>query len=188
MKLVSIFFLLTFSLLFSCQQKSNLDNITLSSITGQTYSFDSLLNPFCSVIIFFSPECPLSENYTLTSNNLFQKYKSDSIQFIGIIPGKQYLKEEVIRFQNRYNLHYTIYLDEEKELTKYLGATITPECFVLDKNNKIIYHGAIDNWAVDLGKKRTLVTEHYLNDAIQHVFTAQELNKTYVEAIGCYIE
>ena len=188
MKKITILLILTFSVLISCQQKSDLNNIVLSDLKGNFFSLDSLLNPVCSVIIFFSPECPLSENYTLTSNTLFHKYSSDSIQFIGIIPGKQYNMEEINKFQTKYNLLYPIYLDEEKELTNYLGANITPECFVLNKNKNVIYHGAIDNWAVDLGKKRTLVTEHYLNDAIQHVLNAIAIDKTYVEAVGCYIE
>ena len=186
----NLVFLILFisTLLSSCHHKIELNDIQINDLKGNSIKIHELLNKTCSVIIFFSPECPLSENYTLTTSQLHEKYFDDNITFLAVIPGKSYTMEEIRIFENKYNLSFPIYLDAEKTLCNNLGATITPECYVLNKDNKVIYHGAIDNWAVDLGKKRRLVTEHYLDNAIQHVLTEIQLKKSYVEAVGCFIE
>lgn len=51
-------------------------------------------------------------------------------------------------------------------LAKYLKATTTPEVFVLNNKGEVVYSGAIDNWAIDLGEKRQVITEFYLKDAL----------------------
>ncbi len=43
------------------------------------------------------------------------------------------------------NLSFTILKDDGNRVADTLGAQVTPEAFVLDKNSKLVYHGRIDN-------------------------------------------
>ncbi|NNC85719.1 MAG: redoxin domain-containing protein [Bacteroidia bacterium] len=173
----------------ACKQPIELEGIVLE-LEPPTYAQlgNFLINDTCKVIVFFSPECPLSENYTLNINNLKAKYANRSIKLIGVVSGTSYSKEEIKSFTQKYKLQFELFREPKGELAEVLDATITPECYVLNEYNDVVYHGAIDNWAIDLGKKRIKATEHYLDDAIQHVLNNKKLNTSFVEAVGCYIE
>lgn len=184
-------YLIFFSLLIisACQPTVSLEDIRLHSPQNQSSQrMQSVLHDSCTVIVFYSPDCPLSENYTLTINNLKTKYHKRSTNFIGIVSGESYSNEEILDFIRKYKIQFNFFKEPTGDLATLMNASITPECFVLNENKKVIYHGAIDNWAIDLGKKRIRTTEHYLDAAIQHVLNNKKLNTNFVEAVGCYIE
>ncbi|MGI8893468.1 MAG: redoxin domain-containing protein, partial [Bacteroidia bacterium] len=78
--------------------------------------------------------------------------------------------------------------DPDKELTRYLKATITPEAFLLDSEKNILYSGRIDNWATALGVKRQITTSHDLDNAIESFINNRQIDIRKTEAIGCLIE
>ena len=137
-------------------------------------------------VIFLSPECPLSQNYTLTLNKLYDKYKRE-LEIVGIFPGSAYTSAIYNSFNRKYNIQFTLLTDKDKSAVRVLGAKITPEVFLMDERRTILYSGAIDNWAISLGKQRTNVTDHYLEDAIQSQLDHVMLKVKQTKAIGCLI-
>jgi peroxiredoxin len=137
-------------------------------------------------VIFLSPECPLSQNYTLTLNKLYAKYKSD-VDIVGVFPGSAYSATAYNSFNKKYDIKFTLVTDKDKRMVKLLGAKITPEVFLMDERRIVFYSGAIDNWAISLGKQRTNVTEHYLEDAIQGQLDHVMLKVKQTKAVGCLI-
>jgi hypothetical protein len=79
-------------------------------------------------------------------------------------------------------------MDAKAAFAKQLGATITPEVFVLGKSQETLYSGRIDNWAYELGRKRKVITEHNLLDALNAIDKKQKIKITKTKAVGCYIE
>ncbi|MFT5311332.1 MAG: hypothetical protein ACI8VL_002248, partial [Bacteroidia bacterium] len=79
-------------------------------------------------------------------------------------------------------------LDNGNQLAQNLGATVTPEVFVLNSESEIIYSGKIDNWVNDLGKKKLEVSEHYLEDALTAFIKGKPINQKETTPIGCLIE
>jgi peroxiredoxin len=133
-------------------------------------------------------DCPASQSYTLTLNNLSKKYSKDSISFIGIFPGKYASDEELNNFKNTYKINFPLLKDPENSLVKQLHATTAPGCFVIDKNATIIYRGRIDNWFYAVGSTRTKITEHNLDDALQSVSKNFEIKVKETKPIGCILE
>ena len=74
------------------------------------------------------------------------------------------------------------------KLTKRLDAKTTPEVFILNDKNKILYQGAIDNLYYDIGKKRPEASIFYLKDALNSIINKQKITIQKTEAIGCDIE
>ncbi len=142
------------------------------------------------LFFFLSPQCPLSENYSKTINEINEEIDSDSapIQVYVIIPGRRYSRSEIESFATTFHIQPDMLLDPQLELTKFLHATITPETFLLNSDQQIIYSGAIDNWAVDLGQKRQVITEYYLKDAIDSILQHKEVVIKNTTAVGCFIE
>jgi thiol-disulfide isomerase/thioredoxin len=139
-----------------------------------------------SLFIFLSPECPLCKNYSSTLNTLYQQF-SDDILFYGVIPGKAYTIKEVQAFQLAYQINFPLLTDSNKILSNYLQATITPQAILLDEKQHLLYKGAIDNWAVSLGKQRLKPTEDYLMDAIKESLQHQVITIKRTNAVGCKI-
>ena len=88
---------------------------------------------------------------------------------------------------NIYKFKFPNLLDKQGELTGILGATITPEVFLIDKKGFLIYQGKIDNWFYELGRYRQVITQHYLEDAIIAYNQGNEVEVQKTEAIGCLI-
>jgi len=176
-------------LISSCKTEPvQLSELTLELKDGGQYNLMELSNYHATAITFLAPECPLSENYCLTINKMQESYKPNNIQFVSVIPGELYSAEEIDLFIRKYKLQTPLLLDTDKKLTNLLGATVTPEVFVIDSTFEVQYSGAIDNWAVELGQKREVITEFYLSDALNAIIGQYEPKISHTPAVGCFIE
>ena len=137
-----------------------------------------------TAFIFISPECPLCKNYMLTLNELVKKYPQ--VNIVGVVPGKSYTLPDIRQFAEDYKAVFDIYLDKNKTLTKVLKAKVTPEAIVIDEKGNLRYRGLIDNWQAKLGVKRKVITDHYLDDALDQIKTT---SYKYMETapLGCLI-
>ncbi len=77
--------------------------------------------------------------------------------------------------------------DQQHILKDSLGATVTPQYFLLDSKGRVLYSGQCDNRMISLGKKRKVVTEHYLNEAIEQALSSKWVQFHTTEPIGCAI-
>ncbi|MFD2741981.1 MULTISPECIES: redoxin domain-containing protein [Sphingobacterium] len=164
-------------------QQHNFEKHTLLDIfTELPYHIDTQ-KPL--VLFFLSPECPLCQNYTQTIIQLNQQYKS-KIQFLGIFPGKAYAPDVIRKFAEKYALDIALYQDSDFELTRDVGATVTPSV-ALYNTEGVQYFGAIDNALQELGKKRVVVTDFYLKDAIESLLHHEPIRISKTVAKGCFI-
>jgi len=168
--------------------QNNTSDIPLLDLKGNIIRINQLHNFKATVIFFLSPECPLCKSYTLTINQLIKKYNGKPIQFIGVIPSNDFSVDDILNYKRSYKLNLNLVRDTKSLMAKKLGATITPEVFLLGKTGVIKYSGRIDNWAFDLGKKRSVITEHNLIDAIEAVLQNKSVKIKKAKAVGCFIE
>ena len=147
----------------------------------------TLTNNRAKVLVMFSPDCPLCKNYTKDISELISAF-DDEVAFYGVVSGTYYSILEVDSFLQSYNLPLDIIYDPDFSLSHQLGATITPEVFFIDENNNILYSGLFDNWLGELGRRRQLVTEYYLRDALKAYQTGEPIKIHKTKAIGCFIE
>ncbi len=138
-------------------------------------------------IVFLAADCPLSQNYTLTINNISEKYHKDGIRFYAVFDSGV-SADSVIAFKKEYGITFMCTLDNGGSYKKLLHASVTPEVFFCDSIGAILYSGAIDNWMYDTGKKRPVITEHYLEDAINGFINGREIKVKSTKAYGCLIE
>jgi hypothetical protein len=64
------------------------------------------------------------------------------------------------------------------------GANRTPECFLFDKNGKLVYHGAIDDNPSDA----SAVTRKHLIIAIDAIKEGKEVSVKESRSVGCTIK
>ena len=164
MKVVStLFFLLCFS-------------------TSTISAHDSL-----SLYIFLLDDCPICIQYSPTINSLHKEY-GEQISFVGYFPNFSSKQEKIDIFRNKYDIEYPLYTDYFKVQAKKYNAQVTPEVVLFNHTKgEIIYQGRIDNKFYKLGRRRNVVTEHNLKDAIENVLHDREIDQPFVEPIGCFI-
>jgi thioredoxin-related protein len=84
--------------------------------------------------------------------------------------------------KQRYNGHYA--LDSNSELADALGASKAPECFLFDKNGKLVYHGGIDDSPADINHAK----RQYLKLAIEEMLSGREITTKEGRSVGCSIK
>jgi thiol-disulfide isomerase/thioredoxin len=154
----------------------------------QPFDTSSFRQARATVFFFLSPDCPLCQNYGPLLAGLPRQYDKDSIRFYGVFPGTLYSDKEISAFFDTYKIPFCPVVDEQKTLTALLNATVTPEAVIVDGKGHTVYSGRIDNWAYELGRKRTVVTEHELQDALAALVKGEPVKVKHADAVGCIIE
>jgi peroxiredoxin len=139
-----------------------------------------------TLFVFLSPECPLCQNYSKTLKEIRLQYHRE-VRLYGIIPGKAYSAKEVVAFEKKYNTGFTLLIDKNKQLAKYLNATVTPQAILLNNRLQLVYSGAIDDWAIAPGKKRLKASKYYLEDAIEQSLKLLPVAIAKTNPVGCKI-
>jgi thioredoxin-related protein len=139
-----------------------------------------------SLFVFLSPECPLCQNYSKTLRELTTEFR-EQVNLYGIFPGNAYTLKEVLAFENKYKTGFNLFIDQKKQLTKYLQAVATPQAILLDNTGNLLYTGAIDDWVLGLGKTKIKPSNNYLQDAIEQSLRSGEVKIRKTKAFGCKI-
>ena len=74
--------------------------------------------------------------------------------------------------------------DESQEIAHAYGAKRTPEFFLFDSDNTLVYRGRMD----DSPRDPSQVSTSELNDAIDAMLDGRSPNITETESIGCSVK
>jgi thiol-disulfide isomerase/thioredoxin len=159
----------------------------------------SLIIIFCSklyaktdsltVYVFLSEECPVCQNQTLPLRELYAKYKNQRVGFVAVFSNPSSTDSTILAFRALYDLKFQAVFDANQQVAKRLNAQITPEVVVVNhaENDAVVYRGAVDNAYPALGKRRTIITQHFLDDALTALLKDSKDYLTTTKAVGCYI-
>jgi hypothetical protein len=84
------------------------------------------------------------------------------------------------KYMADHKLNYVYAYDESQEIGRAYGATNTPQFYVLDKERKIRYTGAMDD-----NRTESKVTKTYLRDAVDAVLKGEAPPVEETRADGC---
>jgi thiol-disulfide isomerase/thioredoxin len=153
------------------------------NLLDNAYLRYKLKKPF-AVVFFLSKDCPLCVAYKPLIQKLHSQYDSGGVfSFVVLRTDADTGKDSSFFIPGEFSAGKAA-----PEIASYYGATVTPEAFVVDSNNAIVYRGAIDNYAWDTGKHRKQATEHYLMDVLAALQQGKKTPFAETKAQGCYIE
>ena len=93
---------------------------------------------------------------------------------------------------SEYKLSMPVIVDRDHALVEELGATITPEAYVLrldgNGNYTVLYQGSVNNLYGSVGNRRQNVSEHHLRDAIRSAAAGDTIAVPRRTPFGCFIE
>ena len=157
-------------------------DFTLSDVNGQAQSLSALKGKNGTVLVFLSTRCPVVKAYNERIEQLAKTYKAKGVNVIGINANSNEPADEI---KSHASAHYTfpVLIDKGNKIADRLGAEHTPEAFLLDAANKLVYHGRIDN-----NRDPAMVQKADLADAIDAVLAGKPIAASETAAFGCTIK
>ena len=158
-------------------------DFTLADANGQAHSLASLRGEKGTLLLFVSTRCPVSNNYNQRMEALHREYSARAIQVIGLNANRTEPVEEIRRHAQEKNLTFLILKDADNRIADYLGASVTPEAYLLDPQAVLRYHGRLD-----ADQHEPSLNAHELRAALDALLNAAKITNTGKKAFGCTIK
>src|SRR5215216_7738694 len=118
---------------------ATIEDFTLPDVDNKERSLKSLAGKNGTVLLFIAVQCPVSNAYNERMEKLAEDYKAKGVAVIGINSNVAEDAAAVKNHASTNNLTLTILKDPGNQIADKLGATVTPEAYFLDSNNKLLY-------------------------------------------------
>jgi hypothetical protein len=138
-----------------------------------------------TVLVFYSSECPISNAYVPTLNQLRERYSAQKLSLVGICVDPDLSDSEVAAHARDFTMKFTVGRDRFGRVAAKLGATVTPEAFVLDDQGRVRYHGRIDDQFASRRRRNQTSSSQELRDSVDAVLAGRAVAVDHAEAVGC---
>jgi peroxiredoxin len=162
---------------------ATIEDFTLPDVDNKDRSLKSLAGKNGTVLLFIAVQCPVSNAYNERMAKLAEEYQAKGIAVIGINSNVAEDAAAVKAHATEHKLSFPILKDPGNKIADRLGASVTPEAYFLDANNKLIYRGRIDN-----SRNAAQVESSDLRNALDAALAGKSVEKTEAKAFGCSIK
>jgi peroxiredoxin len=159
----------------------------LRDVDGVEHRQGEWTNKRAITVFFTTVDCPLSNGYVPEMNRIRQEYASRGVAFYAVEADTTIDVTDVRRHAKEFAFAFPVLIDNRQSLARLAGATATPEVAVLSSAGKVLYLGRIDNRVEDFDRRRNVVTEHDLRDALDAVLAGKPVPHPATKAVGCAI-
>lgn len=155
---------------------------------GNHHGSLGMTNRKATVLLFISPDCPMSNGYAPEMARLADEYEPRGVGFFAVHSDPR-VKPAVARAHAReHGIRFPVLMDDQQILAHNVGATMTPQAAVMDDDGRVVYLGRIDNVYYGWGKRRERPTHHDVRDTLDAVLAGKEITRRIVEpSFGCEI-
>ncbi len=162
---------------------ATIEDFTLPDVRGQERSLKSLAGKNGTVLLFIAVQCPVSNAYNERMEKLAADYKAKGIAVIGINSNVKEDAEAVKAHAAENKLTFPILKDPGNKIADKLGASVTPEAYFIAADNKLLYHGRIDN-----SRNAAQIETTDLRNALDAALAGKAIDKPEAKAFGCTIK
>ncbi len=155
----------------------------LKDLDGKEHSLSDFKGKIV-VIEFCSHNCPYSRGADPQLIALAEKYADKGVVVLGIDSNTPNDVPSIKKYAEETGKKYPILKDEGNAYADKVGATRTPEVFVLDKEGKVAYHGAFDNRK----KPDEPGDTPYVENAVKALIEGKPVETPTAKAWGCTIK
>lgn len=138
------------------------------------------------VVVFTCCSCPYSVDYEERINELAERHAgADSRVAVLAINSNRIPEDALPAMKARAEakqFRFPYLFDESQAVARAFGAVRTPEFFVLDRDRRIVYMGAMDD-----STTATAVKRRYVDDAVAAVLAGRAVEVAETAPVGCQI-
>ncbi|NMC62124.1 MAG: thioredoxin family protein [SAR324 cluster bacterium] len=166
----------------------------LKDTTGKTHSLQDYGDKII-VLEWYNPGCPFVKKHYESGNmqSLQSNYTSKGVVWLSIVSsakGKQgnLDPEEHNRIRKDwYANEIPLLVDEDGKVGRLYSAKTTPHIFILARDGKLAYEGAIDDHA-STNPKDIKDSKNYVSEALNEILSGKSVSTPETESYGCSVK
>lgn len=156
----------------------------LIGVDGEQHSLSDLEDAEAVVVVFTCNSCPYAVDAEDRLVALRKKYSRQDVAVIAI--NVNLIEEDQLPAMKRRaeekKFTFPYLFDPSQEIARRYGAKFTPQFFVLDRQRRVVYMGALND-----SPDGTEVTERYVEAAVDAVLNRKQVSLEETVPIGCLI-
>jgi peroxiredoxin len=160
----------------------------LPGVDGRNHTLDEYADAEILVLVQSCNHCPYVLAWEGRLNALAREYADRGARVVAVssndaeaYPADSF--EAMVEHAREAGYVFDYLYDESQDVARALGSERTPECFVFDADRRLVYHGAIDD-----NRDETLVTTHYLRDALEAALAGEDPPIADTPPVGCTVK
>lgn len=160
------------------------------TVSGRTLAFDDVKGAQATVVMFICNHCPYVKHVNPELVRLARDYGKRGVGFVAIssndaqnYPEDAPEKMKQVAREMAYPFPYLY--DESQAIAKRYQAACTPDFFVFDRRQHLIYRGRLDQSSPGNGKP---LTGADLREALEAVLNEKPVNPDQNPSMGCNIK
>ena len=163
---------------------------SLMDLNGTIHSLEQNDNRRVRAFVFVSTECPISNGYIKTLNEIHaMTAKSGKVaELFGVVSDPTVTRTQALKHFSEFKVEFPILFDSSGLLAQVLKPSHIPEAFVLDRDGKFAYRGAIDNSWEAIGRRRLKAEKEFLADTIKLASNGKLVVVAETKPVGCLFE
>ncbi len=163
---------------------------SLPNVDGRMVSLDDLKAAHALLVVFMCNHCPFVKHVAPALASLANEYQSRGVAVVGISSNDPKTHpadspEQMVHEAENRGYTFPYLFDETQSVAKAYRAACTPDFYVFDKHQKLVYRGQMDDSRPDSGKP---VTGRDLRAALDAVLAGQPVSEQQTPSIGCNIK
>jgi peroxiredoxin len=166
--------------------KAPVEDFALYDVHRRQRSLSGFSDKKAFVIVFVGIECPLANLCLPTLIDLHRQYAGQGVQFVAINANPQDTFLAVSSHAQERGIPFPVLKDFDQGFARSIGATRTPEVFLLDASRIIRYHGRIDD-QYTVTHRRSAPSRNDLRDALDEVLASKDVSRSETKITGCVI-
>jgi len=161
----------------------------LNTVSGNDFSSSELGEAKPSLIMFICNHCPYVIHYHDEIKRLANDFdKTINIVAISSNDVEEYPQDGPDKMRELWaelGLSFPYLFDSTQEIAKKYKAECTPEFYLFDHSQQLVYRGRLDESSPNSG---TEPTGEDLRDAIDNLISGKEINSNQLPSMGCNIK
>ena len=159
-------------------------------VSGRMITLNTFAGKKALVVVFVSRHCPYVQHVKAELAAIGSDYLSKSVGMVGISANDvnnhpDDSPENLKAFALELSLNYPLCYDESQTTAKAYTAACTPDFFLFDKNQRLVYRGQLDDSRPGNGAP---VTGRDLRLALDAVLADQPVSSAQKPSLGCNIK
>lgn len=160
-----------------------LPDFTMTDYNGKEHTLSKYEGKIV-VIDMASHNCPVSRGADPEIQKMVDKYKEQGVVFIGIDSDKANNLADIKKYMDDNGFNWPVVKDENNVYADKVKAKVTPEMFILDKEGKLVYHGAF----APQGSTDFAGREIYVAGVLEKLIAGEAIETAERPAWGCSIK
>lgn len=168
---------------------TQMPSFNLPDPDGKTYESSKLVGKKGLLVAFTCNHCPYAIAIWPRLIKLSQYAEKLGVNTVGINPNinEKYPEDAPYKMKlkiEEWGITFPYLVDETQKVADQFKAQCTPDLYLFDSNQKLVYHGRLDdNW-----KDETQVKKEELKEAIENLSAGKPLSDKQFHSMGCSIK